>query len=189
VFLSWLGPERDRDGREISGPLLYQVQRSEAGQPFQALVGDLTGPTFTDRGLRSSITYQYRVRAARANGGTGEFSVPLSVALADTTPPPVPFGLSAVITRESVRLFWEPMNGEDLGGVMIYRRRQLPADSHEFELIGRVEGRATTFVDPLPLGEPDEIRHYALKSYDRAEPPNLSEYSRAVQTTAKSSPP
>jgi hypothetical protein len=189
VSLSWLPPERDRDGQMVAGALLYQVERSEAGQTFRSVCGNLTTPAFTDQGLRSGINYQYRVRAARVSGGTGEYSAPLAVTLADTTPPPVPFGLSAVITRESVRLFWEPLSGEDLGGFMIYRRRQLPTGSTELELIGQVEGRITTFIDPLPLPEDDEVRHYALKSFDRAEPPNLSEYSRDAQTTAKSRQP
>jgi hypothetical protein len=189
VALSWLSPFRDRDGQLIAVPLLYQVYRSEGEQPFRLVAGNLTAPLFSDQGVRSGVNYQYRVRAARVSGGTGEFSAPLAVTLADTTPPPVPLGLAAVITRESVRLFWEPLSGEDLGGTMIYRRRQLPTGIGDFELIGQVEGRTTTYIDPLPLTEANEVRHYALKSYDRAEPPNLSEYSRAVQTTAKSSQP
>ncbi len=189
LTLSWQPPERDRDGRPLIGPLLYQVERSEGGQPFRLVGTNLTTPAFSDQGIRSGVNYQYRVRAARTSGGTGEYSTPLTVTLADTTPPPVPFGLSAVITRESVRLFWEPLSSDDLGGYMIYRRRQLPTGSTELEPIGRVEGRITTYIDPLPLTEAEEVRHYALKSYDRAEPPNLSEYSRAVQTTAKASRP
>ena len=189
VALSWRPPERDRDDQLVAGPLLYQVQRSEAGQPFRLVSGNLNLPTFSDPALRSGVHYQYRVLAARPSGGTGEFSAPLAVTLADTTPPPVPFGLSAVITRESVRLFWEPLSGEDLGGAMIYRRRQLASGIGDYELIGKVDGRITSYVDPLPLTEGDEIRHYALKSYDRAMPPNLSEYSREVQTTAKTSRP
>lgn len=188
VSLSWLSPFRDRDGQLVAVPLLYQVQRSDGGQPFRQVGGNLTASTYNDRGLRSGV-YQYRVRAARINGGTGEFSAPLAVTLSDTTPPPVPSGLSAVVTRESVRLFWEPPGSEDLGGIMIFRSRQLPTGIGDYELIGQVEGQTTTYIDPLPLTETYEVRHYALKSYDRAEPPNLSEYSRAVQTTAKSSQP
>jgi hypothetical protein len=189
VILNWLPPERDLNGQAVSEPLLYQLERSEGGQPFRPVGTNLSAPSFSDQGLRSGLNYQYRVRAARLSGGTGEISAPLTVALADTTAPPVPFGLAAVVTRESVRLFWEPLSDEDLAGVMVYRRRQLPSGIGDYELIGRVEGRTTTFVDPLPLTEPDEVRHYSLKSYDRAEPPNLSEYSRAAQTTAKSSQP
>lgn len=189
VALSWLPPEHDRDGQPVAGPLLFQVQRSEADQPFRLVSGDLPGPAFIDHGIRSGVSYRYRVRAARPSGGTGAFSAPLTMIPVDLTPPPVPFGLTAVLTRESVRLFWEPLSGEDLGGVMIYRLRQLPTGIGDYELLGRVEGRVTTYVDPLPLTEADEVRQYALKSYDRAEPPNLSEYSRAVQTTAKASQP
>lgn len=189
LTLSWLPPEGDLDGRPLVEGLLYQVERSEDGQPFRPVGTSLTAPAFSDRGTRSGVNYQYRVRAGRVSGGIGEFSAPLAVTLADTTPPPVPFGLSAVITRETVRLFWEPLSSEDLGGVMVYRRRELSTGSTELERIGRVEGRVTNYVDPLPLTEGDEVRHYALKSYDRAEPPNLSKYSRIVQTTAKSSQP
>ncbi|HSH13507.1 MAG TPA: hypothetical protein VLA15_07150, partial [Desulfurivibrionaceae bacterium] len=97
--------------------------------------------------------------------------------------------MALVITRGSVRLFWEPLSGVDLGGVMIYRRRELPTGTGDYELIGRVEGRSTTYVDPLPLQETDEVRSYALKSFDLAEPPNLSDYSRAAQTPDKESQP
>lgn len=189
VTLSWLPPEQDREGQPVAGPFLYEVQRREGEQPFRLVGANLTAPRFTDPGIRSGVRYQYRVRAARSSGGTGEYSAPLPVLPVDLTPPPVPFGLAAVVTRESVRLFWEPLNGTDLGGIMIYRRRQLPTGLGDFELIGQVAGPATTYIDPLPLTEADEVRQYALKSYDQAEPPNLSEYSRTVQTTAKSSQP
>ena len=184
VALSWRPPERDSTGVPVTGPFFYEVQRSEAGQPFRTLGGQLAAPAFTDQGAKSGVAYQYRVRAARTSGGTGEYSASLTVLLVDTTPPSAPFGLSAVVSRESVRLFWEPVSAEDFGGVMIFRRRQLVTASGELELIGRVEGRVTTYVDPLPL-EAAEVRHYALKSYDRAEPPNLSEFSRETQTTAR----
>lgn len=187
--LGWLPPERDLEGRAVVGPLLYQVERSEAGQEFRLVGSNLPTAEFSDQAAKSGVAYRYRVRASRPGGGTGEFSAPLAVTLADTTPPPVPFGLSAVITRESVRLFWEPLSDEDLGGFLIYRRRQLPTGSGELEEIGRVEGRVTTYMDPLALTDVDEVRHYSLKSFDRAEPPNLSEFSREVQTTAKSSHP
>ncbi|NTV13641.1 MAG: fibronectin type III domain-containing protein [Desulfobulbaceae bacterium] len=189
VVLSWRPPERDRDGQAVSAPLLYQVQRSEAGQSFRLVGGDLRTPFFRDQGVRSGVNYQYRVRAARLSGGTGEYSAPLAITLRDLTPPPVPFGLAAVITGESVRLFWEVPSIEDLGGTIIYRRRQLPSGIGDYEQIGQVTGRTGSYIDPLPLLEPSEIRHYALKAFDRAEPANLSEYSREVQTTAKASRP
>jgi len=189
VALGWQAPERDREGRVLNEPLLYQVERSEAGQPFRLVSGDLSVPLFHDQDGKSGVNYQYRVRANRISGGTGEFSAPLAVILQDRTPPPTPFGLSAVVTRESVRLFWEPLNSEDLGGAMIYRRRQLATGTSAYEQIGQVAGRVGNFIDPLPLQDPAEVRHYALKSYDRATPPNLSEYSRAIQTTAKASRP
>lgn len=189
ISLNWLPPTVDREGVAVAEPLLFQVQRSEGDQPFRLVSGNLSTPAFTDQEIRSGVGYQYRVRAARLSGGTGVFSGPLTVGAVDLTPPPVPFGLALVITRGSVRLFWEPMSGVDLGGVMIYRRRELPTGSGDYELIGRVEGRTTTYVDPLPLQETDEVRSYALKSYDLAEPPNLSEYSRAAQTPDKASQP
>ena len=189
VTISWRPPESDLDGQTLAETLIYQVQRREGVQPFRQVSGDLSAPLFRDQGIRSGITYQYRVRAARLRGGTGRFSAPLAVTLQDLTPSPPPFGLAAVITGETVRLFWEPPSSEDLGGTMIYRRRQLASGIGDFELIGSVEGRTGNYIDPLPLLDLTEVRHYALKSYDRATPPNLSEYSREVQTTAKSSRP
>lgn len=189
VSLSWLPPTVDRDGVAVAEPLLFQVQRREGDQPFRLVSGNLSTPAFTDQEIRSGVGYQYRVRAARLSGGTGEFSAPLTVVAVDLTPPPVPFGLALIINRGWVRLFWEPLSGVDLGGVMIYRRRELPVGTGEYELIGRVEGRTTTYVDPLPLQETDEVRSYALKSFDLAEPSNLSEYSRAAQTPDKTSQP
>ena len=187
MTLSWQPPQRDREGRVLSEPLRYQVQRSEAEQPFRLIGDELNAPLFRDQGLRSGVAYQYRVRAGLSSGGTGEFSAPLTVTLQDLTPPPVPSGLATVITGSAVRLFWEAPNSEDLSGTRIYRRRQLANGLGDYEEIGRVEGRTGNFIDPLPLLDPAEIRHYALKSYDQATPPNLSEYSREVETTAKKS--
>lgn len=189
VRLSWQPPERDRAGQTVAEPLRYQVQRSEAGQPFRPLATALPGPDYTDQGVRSGVAYRYRVRAARSAGGPGEFGPELAVTPLDLTPPPVPFGLACVVSGESARLFWEPMTGEDLAGFLIFRRRQLPETTGDFELIGQVDGRASNFADPLPLKEAGEVRHYAIKSHDRAEPPNTSEFSREVKTTAKSGRP
>jgi len=187
--LNWRPPTLDREGRKLTEALLYQVYRSENGKPFRPVSGNLTVPAYTDQGLQSRVAYRYQVRAARASGGTGEFSPPLAVTPLDLTPPPVPGAPTAVITGTAVRLFWDPLSSEDLGGFMIYRRRQLPTGISGYELLGQVDGRTGIFVDPLPLTEDEDIRHYALKSYDRSEPPNLSAFSPDAKTQAKSSRP
>jgi len=189
VALSWQPPTRDRDGRVLDEPLRYQVERSEAGQPFRLVADALNTPFFQDQGTKSGLTYQYRVRAGRASGGTGEYSAPVAVSLRDLTPPTPPFGLAAVITGEAVRLFWEAPSSEDLAGTFIYRRRQQTNWTSDFEQIGQVGGRTSVYVDTMPLLDPAEVRYYALKAYDRATPPNLSDYSREVQITVKTSRP
>lgn len=189
VTLSWRAPARDLEGMAISEPLAYQVYRREAGQPFLFL-GEVKGePGYVDRWAKSGTTYDYRVRAFRVSGGTGAFSPVVAATPQDLTPPPAPTGLTAVVSREGVRLYWQPLTSDDLAGYRVYRRRQVAGGGDQAVLIGQVDSRVNTFTDSTPFSQIGEKRHYSIRAFDHASPPNLSDFSPEIETSTTSMTP
>jgi len=189
VSLDWRAPELDLKGMAISEPLSYQVFRRESGQPF-LLLGEVRGePGFADRQVSSGVNYEYRVRASRVSGGTGAFSQMVAATPRDLTPPPTPTGLTAVVSRAEVRLYWQPLTSDDLAGYRIYRRRQIGGGGNQWVLIGQVEARVNTFTDSTPFSQAGELRYYSLRSFDHASPPNVSDSSGEIETSTTSMTP
>ncbi len=189
VTLDWRAPVRDLDGKAINEPLTYQVYRREIGQTFH-LLGEVQGkPGYLDRRVGSGTTYEYRIRAFRASGGTGAFSPVVAATPYDLTPPPAPTGLTAVVSRNEVRLYWQPLVSDDLAGYRIYRRRLIPGSDNQAVQIGQVDGQLNTFTDPTPFSKVGEVRYYSLRAFDHASPPNLSEPSGEIETSTTSMTP
>jgi hypothetical protein len=182
VALEWRAPARDLEGVAIVEPVFYQVYRRQAGENYSLLDEVRQEAAYIDRQVSSGVTYEYRVRAARVSGGTGAFSEVAAATPSDLTPPPPPFGLTAVVSRQEVHLYWQPLPSSDLAGYQIYRRRQAPGSSGQLLLIGQVDARVNTFTDSTPFNPAGEVRYYRLRAFDRATPPNLSEFSPEIET-------
>jgi hypothetical protein len=189
VTLDWRAPERDLEGMVIREPLSYQVFRREVGQPFLLLGEVQREPGYVDRRVSSGVNYEYRVRASRVSGGTGAFSTTVAATPRDLTPPPAPTGLTAVVSRAEVHLYWQPLVSDDLAGYRIYRRRQIGGGDNQWVLIGQVDGRANTYIDSTPFSQAGEVRYYSLRAFDHASPPNVSDSSEEIETSTTSMTP
>lgn len=115
VALSWAA------ATDNLGVVSYRVRRNGADLPGALAV---TGTQFSDINLTAGTTYSYTVSAVDAAGNRSNESAAASVTtpgVADTTPPPVPSGLTATAGVGSVALSWSPVSASDLAGYFLYR--------------------------------------------------------------------
>jgi chitodextrinase len=154
----------------------YNVHRSTtAGFTPSAAnkVGESTSTSFSDDGLASG-TYYYRVTAEDAAGNLGPPSGEETAdALADTTPPSRPTGLTATATARTASLSWTAAS-DDVGvaGYRIYR------DGNE------VGTSPSTSYSDSGLS-PSTTYTYTVRAYDAAG--NSSAASDPATTTTASS--
>ncbi|GAA4975912.1 PxKF domain-containing protein [Kineococcus glutinatus] len=100
AVLSWTATE---------GAVKYRVYRGEPGAAKPALLGEVTGTTFTDATADLGIEHSYRVASVDAGGLESVPSAPLVVPMLDpaVATAPVPTGLSATdVRKKSVTLTW-----------------------------------------------------------------------------------
>lgn len=179
VALNWRPPAVDLGGEVLNEPLRYQIYRSVAGNKFHP-VGDLqVEPSFEDRKVTNNVSYQYKVRASRLSGGSGAVSEIITATPQDATPPMPPEGLNAIRLAHGIRLSWNPSAADDLAGYQVFRR---PGDDPEqrLKVIGKILAPLTTFVDAPPEGV--QVWYYSIKAFDRASPPNTSQFSAEIKT-------
>lgn len=144
---------------------------------------DVTKHDITLTNLTPGTTYYYIVGSVdRANNPPAEsdtlnFS---TLSAADTTPPSVPFDLSATPGSRQVVLTWDAAIELDLNGFNIYRR----TGSNDFALLSSGQQK-TTFTD-LNVGN-DTTYDYHVTAIDRQNPPNESTASTSTSTTPTTS--
>jgi uncharacterized protein len=177
LALSWQRPRELVDGTSFTGPLQYQVERSQDGEEFAPLGRPLT-EELVDRAVRNGVTYHYRVRALRQVQETHVAGLASETATAtprDLTPPAPPRELTAIKTPQGVRLLWPAGAEPDLAGYRIYRRSGTEAAS----AIGEVTVPDTTFLDREPPARGRVF--YMVVAFDTARPANESAPSREAE--------
>ncbi|MBU0482076.1 MAG: hypothetical protein KKG47_13340 [Proteobacteria bacterium] len=190
VSLSWQAVNTDIDGQTQTGTIAYRIYRTSGdGQPVP-LGEPMSGTEYHDRRVVNGTRYRYLVMATHAEGGGGRFSELVEATPSDLTPPPAPRGLKAIRTSDGTSLFWDPVFAEDLAGYLVFRRNAYRAPEpgreakEEQDLdyieIGSVKTPATSFTDHH-LPEPGSTWNYTVKSFDTANPPNLSPFSWEVK--------
>jgi len=75
VLLKWAPPPKP--GFAVAG---YIVYRSRTDGPYQR-IASVTAPTYTDRDVRSGVTYYYLVRAVDATGQESPISNQISATI------------------------------------------------------------------------------------------------------------
>ncbi|MCY4538854.1 MAG: hypothetical protein OXE52_11585 [Chloroflexi bacterium] len=123
VSLSW---NAVTDSAATSG-ITYRVERAlSGGSPSFAAVGTgLTGTSFSDTTVEAGKTYQYRVRAGHAWGGspyTAELqAVVPGVAPPAPVPPGIPADFTAVAGESLVDVSWTPVRSAQTGSYELER--------------------------------------------------------------------
>lgn len=179
VSLSWQAPIATLDGKIIAEPIYYQVYRSGVSGDFMPVGNGVTKLAFIDRQVKNGESYKYKVRAARVSGGSGLFSDQLEGVPRDLTPPPPPRGLSGIDTPSGIRLFWEPVVADDLGGYLVLRKSADMDAGTAHQVVGRVTAAVTSFIDKN-LGD-QTTYSYAIRSFDLAVPANESPMSAEIK--------
>lgn len=176
--LHWQAVTLLEDGAQATVPVLYQVYRGVDGSVPDTLGAPLAGTTYDDTAVTNGRAYTYRIQAVnsyrygRVNSG---LSAAVQAKPADRTPPPVPLRVEALRTEIGVKIFWDPVEAEDLAGYRVYRRG--PGMSHPLR-IGEVNLPYTLLVDAqAPAGE----LLYSVSSIDTCNPANESARSPEVQ--------
>jgi len=175
LTLRWQKPTGLLDGTTVSDPIRYQVSRStDSGETFTEMPGELIeGLVYTDKGLRNSKPYLYKVRAMRLHDGTvaaGMASPTVSAVPRDLTPPAPPQKVRIAVTSEGIKVLWETVAEPDLAGFRIYRRA---AHNPTPERIGEVGGAGLSFLDAKPP-KGRGVWYYSVTAFDQAKPANES---------------
>jgi len=172
LTLSWEAVEEDVSGRALEQIPVYQVDRKGGDDQFVSLGRPVQGLKFIDTGLKNGMLYEYRVKTLVTYGDTrqaGGVSQEISGIPRDLTPPPKPKNLVVVATPAGVKLAWQAVLSDDIGGYMIYRRE---GNSPVTKLIAEVGEDRNQYVDRyMPDGGK---MFYSVSSFDKAQPPNKS---------------
>ena len=165
VRLTWSGEENER----------YRIFRG-AGDAMPQRLAESDKAEYLDTAVDFGSTYRYFVQALAGELRQSEISAIVGVTPADTFPPSVPVGLTAVAGVNSIELAWQPNTEEDLGGYQVYRSNDGGAAER---IAGPVD--APNFSDRTV--EISKKYSYTITSIDRTG--NESAHSAAVEVTAQ----
>lgn len=173
VALSWQPVTTHIDGTQVTAPTRYQVSRSEGGAPFADIGQPVADTEYVDTTAVNSRKYFYRVQAltmyeqGEVGGG---FSESVAATPVDQTPPAPPVDVKAVRTGAGIKVFWSPVQDDDLNGYRVYRRLSAGATP---VLVGEVTVPYTLYEDKsAPAGAARLF--YSVSSIDKSDPPNES---------------
>lgn len=181
IQVEWQGVAILIDGSTPTLPVLYQLQRSIAGKPFENIGFPTPKTVYVDSEVTLGQTYFYRVQSVMryekefAGGG---ISQPITAISVDLTPPSVPQNLTVVQVESGIKLFWEQVTSQDLKGYRVYRR---PANSTEFTMLAEVDISSVSYLDTD--AQPGVRYYYAVTAVDMTEPTNESQ--RSKETTQR----
>ncbi len=180
VRLAWQPVTSHLDGTPVTGPVEYQVSRSQGRDTFKD-VKQVSGTDFTDTGLKNGIAYTYRVQTLSlfdghvVNGGTSE---PVEVSPVDQTAPAVPVNVGAVRTAAGIKIYWDRVKSRDLRGYRVFRRG--PGDDTKPEFLDTIYAPYSLFEDTNVSGNARDY-YYSVSSFDKLKPANESARSAEVR--------
>lgn len=180
LIIRWQQVATLADGSPVTEPVLYQLYRSSDGKAFSSIGGLVSGVEYVDKGLRNNTKFYYKVRAMRNLDGTelsGRESEVVSGKPRDLTPPVPPHKFTVLAVEGGVKILWESIGEKDVVGYRIYRRS---ASSQNYALVGETSVSSFSFID-RNLPEGSEILYYAVTAFDKADPPNESEFSLGIE--------
>ncbi|SDM26150.1 fibronectin type III domain-containing protein [Siphonobacter aquaeclarae] len=142
VRLSWR-PSRSADCKGYS--LYRKASLHDTYMKISTLAQKDT--VYVDRQPTEGAGYYYYLEAEDV-AGNRQSTMPVSVTLADLTPPAMPAGLTARTDTGKIVLSWKPNTEKDLEGYLVYRA--LKDDPDNYAQLFRLPQKATTFLDTLP---------------------------------------
>lgn len=178
IKISWEEVKKDNQGEPLDHPIQYRVyRRTASGKKFNLL--EETNETSYHHQVNGEGKRYYRVRAVISYQDTaipGQYSETASFTPEDRTPPPVPEIAALITSDRGPRIIWERVSAPDLAGYRIYRR---PESSREWTMI-KESGPNTFIFEDESLPSEKGTWYYTITSFDKASPPNESDFSREV---------
>ena len=166
VTLRWSAPQRDADGRDLSGLAGYVILRADEAAGGIAPVDTVGADTrqFIDIGLKSLTTYSYSVIAFDALGNASQAASVVQVTTAGLA---TPTGLTVNDDVGRVVLNWRSVDDAALVGYDVYRSSR--SDTGYVRIAGS-EGAAfttgrTTLTDSSLVA--DELAYYRVQAIGR----------------------
>ena len=172
LALRWEPVTHNAEAEPLAHAALYQVYRRIGNEDFAALGDPVQEPVFIDAGLINERHYSYKVRALIAYMDTlqaGGASQVVSGVPKDRTPPPQPQNLVAVEIPGGIKLAWQAVGTDDLGGYRIYRREEAAAGP---ELLAEMGPEQNQYTDRST--STGRKWFYTVTSFDTAQPFNES---------------
>jgi hypothetical protein len=165
VRLTWSGPAGGH----------YRIFRG-AGDAMPQRLAESDKPEYVDTAVDFGSPYRYFVQALVGEMRQSQISAIVGVTPADTFPPAVPSGVTAVAGVSSIELAWQPNTEDDLAGYQVYRS---VAGGAAERIAGPVD--APNFSDrTVEIGK---RYSYTITAVDRTG--NESAHSAAVEITAQ----
>lgn len=183
LTIAWTAnPEKD-----VLGYLVYRSQGDQAGSQEMRLTGSpIMQNNYQDtipKGVQ--IPYHYRIVAVNTSQIESAPSAPVTAALLDRTPPPVPVIAAATIDQTGVVLSWDGAEVPDLQGFELIRSQA----GGTVTVLQTAAAQARTFTDTS--ARPGMKYEYSLRSVDAAG--NKSDPAEAISVvvpqTTKIVPP
>ncbi len=181
LSLTWIPPASMSDGSQIAMPLAYVVYRS-VNKADYFLIKEVPGTNFNDTTVDRDTKYFYKIRAVAHQEDSrtvGRFSNSAWGSPLDLSPPRIPRIVSVIETADGVKLFWEKIQENDLGGYRVYRR---PTQDTEHVLLAETGADEMIYHDRQLPRQPKKL-YYSLTSFDRENPPNESGFSQEKEIT------
>ncbi len=182
IHLSWQPVTTRLDNTPVSGVIHYQVYRNRniGNSPFHALGEPVTETSFVDSDTINRKKYSYKIQTlAVYSHGTvsGGISDSVSASPFDLTPPPIPSGIRTISTSGGVRVFWEPVQSEDIYAYLIHRRLEGEKTAKK---IGMVKAPFNMYMDSEAPERSTKV-FYSVSSIDNNIPGNESLRSAEIQ--------
>lgn len=147
--VSWKPSTVLADGTPADRPATYLLERRTENGPWETVGGGpLTGTVYTDKEVRDKTKYTYRVKALRPVGPfplESEASEEKETVYLHLYPPPAVQDVIAFSTDKGVELRWQKIEGVEVSGYHIYRRRKSDKTAQK---ITAAPVKDTVFEDP-----------------------------------------
>ena len=168
IKLTWLDNSTKESGFKIERKLHSSTQWVEAAEASANVT------TFTDTGLDSNTTYDYRIRAYNSYGYSGYSNV--ASATTTMTAPEAPTGLAAtVLSSTEIELTWQDNSTNETG----YKVERQPSGTTNWEEIKILGANVTTYTDNTVTK--GQTYKYRVVAYNNGGSSYSAEASATVQ--------
>lgn len=177
---------------DIAGYNVWRKDRADGDlRKLNTTLIDPLNTLYIDGTVVGGSNFYYAVSAVDRSGNESESSAPNAARPPDTTPPPAPRNLKAVLQADkSIRLTWEGQINDDLKSYLVLRRFTQHQDERAFLQLNETVTRSQSWIDTdLQLKQIQEGGNYIYAIVAQDEAKNISDTTFAVFKMPDFTPP